>query len=565
MNPRLICLALSACLLTACGRDSGPLPPLAYVPADTPYVMAALDPVPLEVAQTGVAMGNLLLPSYREFLDLAIANLERDSATESGGLPLLRALRAELGDGDDISAVIEAWGFSLTPLSAFYGIDLVPVMRVELADPQRFTAGVARLESAAGTALARGSVDDLGYWSFQPEGAPLQTVFAVHGNQLVLTLAPAAADDALLRRLFGLELPERSLLDSESLEALNRRFGFVDFGSGYLDHARLFELLAKPMSGSQGAFLKAMKFTPPNISSETCLAEGRAMVAQWPRTALGYTRFDAGGYRMRAVLEAPAPVLADLRGLLAPTPGLGEAAAALASFSVALKVDALPPLAGKWASAVRSAPWACEALQPLNEAFLELGEALQNPAVYAVGPSANAVHVMLDVFEPAAADADNDEPTVEGRLLIGSPNPQGLVAMARNFVPELAEFRLEPDAEPVALPTLPNTPDTLQLFGAASAEALGIALGEGQRDRLQSALAVDAGADRPLLQFSYRGAVYGSLMRMVTQQAAIDDPDAPDMSAMFELYEDMIERVDGQLLFSADGIEFTSEVVVPQR
>lgn len=555
-----------ALLLAACGKDDGPLPPLAYVPADTPYVMGAIEPIPQAVANEWLSLSSALLPMYRDLLDKAIADLEDKPAEEAKGLPLLRGLKAELEGKADLAQLADAWGFSLTPLSALYGIDLVPVMRIELADAARFAAAVARMEAAAGVALSRGSVDGLSYWSVQPDEAPLRLVFATQGNQLVATLAPATTDDALLRRLLGLELPGNSLLKAGTLAALNQRLGFVSYGSGYLDHARLFELFMKPMTGSQGAFLKALKITPPDTSSEACLSEGRALTTQWPRTAVGYTRFDASGYRMRALIEAPKPVMDDLRTVLAPTPGLAEAANALVSFSFALKADALPPLASKWANAVRSAPWTCEALQPLNESFSELGDALQNPAVYAIGPSANAVHVLLSKFElPAGGLSSGETPSFEGKLLIGSPNPQGLVAMARNFVPQLAEFRLEADAEPVALPTLPEAPVDLQLFGAASSQALGIAIGEAQRDSLRASLAVNATGPQPLLQFSYQGKFYGGVMRSVMEEAAKADPSAPDMSAMFKLYEDMIERADGQMLFTADGIEFTSEYVVPKR
>ncbi|MCG6116871.1 MAG: hypothetical protein MEQ07_01580 [Aquimonas sp.] len=566
MRRRLIPIVLSALALAACGGDTDPLPPLAYVPADTPYVMGAIEPIPQAVAAQWLAFGNTLLPVYRDMLDQAITDLDTKPSAETEALALLRGLRGELEGKTDVSQLVEAWGFSLTPLTAFYGIDLVPVLRVELADVDRFAASVARMEAAAGSTLTQAAVGDLQYWSVQPDDAPLQVVFAVQGGQLVAALAPAAADDSVLRRLLGLERPSKSLLDAGTLGALNKRLGFVAYGSGYLDHARMFELMVKPMTGSQGAFLKALKITPPEVSSEACLREGRALAAQWPRTAFGYTRFDAGGYRMRALLEAPSAVMDDLRSVLAPTPGLSEATSALASISFAFKADALPPLAAKWSNAVRSAPWACEQLQSLNEAFSELGDAMQNPAVYAIGPSANAVHLLLSTFDlPSGALASGELPTVEGKLLIGSPNPQGLVALARNFVPQLAEFRLETDAEPVALPTLPDAPVDLQLFGAASGQALGIAIGESQRDSLRAALAVNSAGPQPLLQFNYQGAFYGGLMRVVMEEEAKANPDAPDMSEMFKIYEDMIERVDGQLLFSADGIELTSEYTAPQR
>jgi len=429
-------------------------------------------------------------------------------------------------------------------------------MRVELADAGKFRASVERVSEAAGHSLQQARIGELDYWYFDPPDAEvkLRAIVALHGQQLVATVAPRDADDSVLRRLLGLDLPDRSLLQAETLQDLNRRLGFVPFGTGYLDHARTFELLAQPMSPTQSAFLKAMKLQPEPLS-EVCLAEGRALTRSWPRTVLGYTRFDASGYSMRAIVEAPSAVMADLKTTLAPTPGLADAASALASFSIALKVDALPALASKWAAAVAAQPWTCDALVPMNEGFAQLGQSLQNPAVYAVGPTANSVHVMLSKLE-LPADEDGT-PKFEGSLLIGSPNPQGLVAMARNFVPQLAEFRLETDAAPVALPALPDAPVELPMFGAASAQALGIAIGEAAAADLPRQLKVDASAPQPLIQFSYDGAFYGRMMKQVMERAETD-PNAPDMSAMFNLYEKMLGRVDGRLQFTDQGIEFVS-------
>ncbi len=57
---------LAALLLAACGKDEGPLPPLAYVPADTPYVMGAIEPIPQAVADEWLALSSSLLPMYRD-------------------------------------------------------------------------------------------------------------------------------------------------------------------------------------------------------------------------------------------------------------------------------------------------------------------------------------------------------------------------------------------------------------------------------------------------------------------------------------------------------------------
>ena len=84
---------LAALLLAACGKDDGPLPPLAYVPADTPYVMGAIEPIPRAVADEWLALSSRLLPMYRDLLDQSIKELEAKPAEEAPGLPLLRGLR----------------------------------------------------------------------------------------------------------------------------------------------------------------------------------------------------------------------------------------------------------------------------------------------------------------------------------------------------------------------------------------------------------------------------------------------------------------------------------------
>lgn len=558
---RLRPVLVSAILLSlvACGRDAGPLPPLGYAPADTPYVMGAIEGMAEADVRAWLAKTDDVPALYVGLLAPMIAELEAKPADEAKMLPMLRALKAEL-DGKTSTQIVADWGLSTSARSALFGIDLVPVMRVELADAEKFRAGVERVAAAAETSLSKARIDALDYWYFQPDDAPLRLLLALHEGQLVASIAPAGADEGLLRRLLGLELPADNLLDAGTLQTLNKRLGYVPQGSGYLDHARLFELVAQPMSANQSAFLKALKITPEPLS-EACLAEGRELTRQWPRTAMGYTRLDQQVQSMRLLVEAPQSVSTDLRALLAPTPGLAQAGTSLANFSIALKVDALPQLASKWASAVDAKPWTCEMLQPLNASFAQMRDGLANPAVYAIGPAAHSVHVMLsNLVLPKDEDG---EPEFAGTLLIGSPNPQGLVAMARNFVPQLAELRLELDAEPVALPTPPDSPVELELFGAASANVLGIAVGASERDGLKAAMAVDTAGPQPIMQGGYQGKFYADMMRQMAELAAQEDPNAPDMRAMFDLYERFIARTETQLLFTEAGIELISSNEMP--
>src|SRR5690606_11538622 len=150
-------------------------------------------------------------------------------------------------------------------------------------------------------------------------------------------------------------------------------------------------------------------------------------------------------------IETSGAIAENLNSLLAPTPGLVKARDALASFSFSMRPGAIPALSNRIANNTAKNPWTCPALASLNEAAQKAREVGNNPALYAAAPMAYSLHVALSrlAFTP-----DDDEHPVEfaGKLLIGSDNPAGLVAMSKSFVPQLAELNLAPGAPPQRIP-----------------------------------------------------------------------------------------------------------------
>lgn len=563
-------IVFSSIFLTACGKDEGPLPPLAYVPADTPYVMAAIEPMPEAFMDAWIEGTDPIMGAYVEFFDGMVRKMEEDGEVDPQAIALLQGLKAELS-GKTVRQMMQDWGLSLAPRSAVYGMDLIPVVRLEIADEAKLRQTVARLEKAAGTSLSTAKVDDIEYWYLQPADKPLRGVLAVQGGHLVLSFTPADADETLMRQVLGLELPKQSLADTEALTAFNKRFGYTPYGSGWLSSARVLELILEPRSGYQAAYLEALDIQPNEQEwPEGCLDEARTIAKHWPGFAIGYTEFSGSGYRMRTVLETPPTVATDLKTLLAPTPGLDLASGM--GFSVALKADALPPLATKWTNDLQAATqgWKCVALTlPLALASTKTSESLNNPALFMIGPMLHSVNMQFNRLELPKAGADGEmadqPPEFEGKVLIGSPNPQGLLASARSFVPELAELRLEDGADPVALPALPNSPVEMATFAAVDKGALGIAIGDAERDGLKAALA--PGRSQPILQFNYRGDFYADFLRKVMTQLPVEeDREQTELTLrLMDASARMIERSSFELGVSDQGIDIIVEMRVKKR
>lgn len=525
--------------------------PLAYVPADTPYLFANLEPVPAEVSAQWMQQMDLVGELWRSQLAGAIAKLqqERPDAPE---LKWMQAIGAEL-EGKTLQQVFESMGHDVRARVALYGIGLAPVLRVTLADAEKFRAFLARLEQRGGTPFPRATLDGQEYLNL--EGGPdarLRGIVAVQDGQLVLTLAPRG-DDAALRELLGLQKPARTLQDGATLRALNQEFAYLPYGSGYFDVRALLQRFTAAPTPLETAFLAALQVEKPALDP-VCQAEYEALAAAVPRMSFGYTAMDAKRADMVARLETNAAIAADLRTLRAPMPGLAQADEAPFNVGVSFKLGALPGLVGKWADAVAAAPWQCPTLQPLNQSFAQGRQQLANPVVFGAAPVFEGLHAIATRLE---LKGPGETPDVGGKLLIGSPSPAALVGMAKSFVPQLASLQLAPDGKVHKLPALPDVPAELPTWVAMNDHVLGLAIGPGEEADLADYLQVDP-ARQPLFVVGYSGALFAQFNRQVLEQAAAATADGADAAALEQQKQaaEMVSRMYAQIRRMEMRIEF---------
>jgi hypothetical protein len=536
----------------AADGSSDPNAPLAFVPADTPYVFANIEPFPTAITTRWMQQFDVAARLWQSQLAQGIKKLEatRPDAPE---LKWLRAVNAEL-EGKTMTQVFDTLGYDLQGRFALYGVGLVPVMRISLAAPEKFEAFIARLEKQVGSPFPRGKVEGQEYFSLVAPEGKLRGILALQQRQLVLTLAPASDDSALVQ-LLGVQRPARSLGEAGALAALNEQFGYLDNGSGYFDTRALLAQLSAPATPVETAFLTALDIQKPAIDP-TCASEYAALAAAVPRLSFGYTRLDAQHMDMVSRLETNAAIAADLRTLRAPMPGMDKTADSPLNFGVSLKLAALPPLVDKWASAIAAAPWQCEALKGLNESAAQSKQQLANPVVFGAAPVFEGLHLIATRLELKSMA---QTPDFAGKLLIGSPNPAALLGMAKSFAPPLASLQLAPDGKVHALPALPDMPPGMPAFAAMTKNVLGLAVGEGEDKDLPAYMNADP-AQQPLLVLGYSGALFGQFNKiMLEQAAAIADPaEAAAQKEMAEMMAQMygqIRRTEIRVEFGEHGIE----------
>ena len=513
---RTLALGVAGILLAGCGHKDKDAP-LAFVPADTPYVAANLDVLDDSTRAALFAQADAQLPSQVAQMKAAADELK---ATDPNAANLLRAFAGEL-DGKTLEQFAQASGLDMKGYSAFYGLGLSPVLRFQLSDPAAFDAFVGRLETAYGKPLEKASVGGQSYRRYVSKKSGTELILAVVGKQAVAALLPSDTSEAMLREALGLDRPAKSLQDDGRLAKLATAKGYRKYAVGMLDLSRLLPLAA---SGKDPLFMALWKARAEAESAKTgepvanqmqvpasCETDAARIAARVPSMSFGYTRLDAKHQDARFDVALASDITQAFSGLKVALPGLGTGAQAPFDVSLALPVAELRAFWSAQADAVAAKPFSCPALSELNDSFAKLAPAMQKAAIPPFGDLLG-VRIALDSFD---AKGGRGMPAFTGRLVVGTSNPAGLLAMGQMMTPALAQLKLTNDGKPAALPA-----DLTRMVGqpawlAMGEKALALGIGPGEDSKLAATLKEPGGDAGRMMRLHLDGAMYQSWLKLI--------------------------------------------------
>jgi hypothetical protein len=440
---------------------------LDVVPADTPYVMASLEPFP----------GETMERMTRPFIGLFDA---ASSMRAAGGVSAedeaMLDVMAELKQLMTVEG-LQAAGLPRDLRAAVYGHGVWPVWRMELADAAKFEAFVTRFLEKTGVRHIVGELGGRRTWRFELEAYALTlTIDPAHGHAVAAFL-PAGAPEGQLRGALGFDPQDTSVADTGVLSKIAGDRGWKGIGVGYVDLRRL----ARVGSDQMGA-------------DEVCRAELAELAEAMPRVLLGYTGLDEKEMTVEMVVE----LRKDLRDQLAAVQtdaGLGDGPAPGALFELAAAADvtrALSFVAAR-ARAVAQDPYQCDLLTSLNE--LSSLSILDAPSFFG---ELQGVRAVLETFDVSTRD-------VQAWMIVRAREP---VAFMQGFASALGMdlSALTDDGQPVVMPLGGFIPDANV---AAKGDTAVIAIGRTATRRIPELLELRSSGRSPLLLFSYD---YGRFM-----------------------------------------------------
>lgn len=553
----LACSIFVATLLAACSKSSSDAnAPLTYVPADTPYVFANLERTPKAVTEQWAKHMQEYWPVAFGMYDGMLAKLDKQADAKFA--PFLKIAHAVVDEikGLDSLDKLRAVGIKPDALMAFYGVGMAPVLRFELGDPAAFKAEIARVEQKAGEKLPVGKTGNQEYWQWAHEKA--MVIVAIEGSQLVATVAPLDASDTLKQTLLGMVRPTQSIDAAGTLQALAKQYEYSPYGEGFVDFTRIATRLSNAPTGTDLEIAKALGL-PITGSDAACKNDYMRIAQKFPRLTAGSKELSEKRMRIGMQMETDADLAKQLMASLQAAPGTGAAGEGIVDFSVSLPLLKLKDFWLAQADAVAAHPFSCASLTDLNEGFAKMKAKLD---VTIPPPLSDMVswRVVLDKLQMRSGSM----PDVAGRVLYGSTNPAGAVAMAQLAVPALKDLKLTADSKPVALPAGLAPAGTPPLFAAMSDKALAIGAGNGEDAALTNFLNAPAAQQPEFLRVYGTGAIYSlmaDLMGQVKAKLPAESQAQFDaQSKMFKIYEKWIRSFELNMSVNARGISL-DEVV----
>lgn len=574
---RLIVIALcSAFVLAACGKseEEASVAALAadssllkYVPADSPYIFANVEPMPEAVLDKLEPRLDRVLRAYDALLRQAVSSAlteAGDAAGASADAEKFAAVAAELSALMSVEGLRGA-GIDRESTAVLYGNGLLPVLRMSVSDSGLFEAALDRIEDKAEQEM---SVQAIGDHSFRYIAADqVKLILAPQDDQVVVTMAPTSFDDEGISQLLGLTPPARSIADARTLRTLAETYGYTPQLVGFVDMQALVERLIGEPSGLDAKLFASTGMKARPQLSAVCKTEIREVATIAPRIVFGYTDITTEQMQSHALLELRDDIGKGLAALPVAVPGLNRDPGGLFSFGMSLDVMAARKFYEARLDALEADPYTCESFAQMQAGVAAGRQALQQPVPPMIYDFRGFLAVINDL---EGLDLASGAPptSIDGRFLLAMKNAPSLLALGAMFSPELAGLSLEPDGEPVPFRSQQLAGIVDSVYVAMTDDAIALSFGAGMQDGLEGMMAADADANGTTLTFSMDASRYYAFIgeAIMLAEEDSDAPMPPEMQAVMNevmlSFSELYERMRLAVRLTDRGIELDTTITL---
>lgn len=552
-----IALAIVACSKTDKAEKAADI--LQFVPADTPYVVAALEPTPQDLYDKLEPVFNQMMDTYGKVIETAIA-------AEMGKLPEDSEKRAEVEKAsavvDELMSIMSLEGLRGAGIDresqfVMYGNGLLPVVRIRLTDPELFESTIERVEEKAEQGMSTAEIDGQPYRFVDLD--ELKIVLGTFGDYAVVTLMPSSFDDKQLRQMLGLERPAENIASSGRISAVAEEFGFTKHMVAIIDSNRLASIFLDEPTGLN-ADLLAIADYDAGVLGDVCREEIRSLVGIAPRVVMGYTRIDDEQLDSTMVIELRDDIATGLATLPANVPGLGEDQGGLLSFGMGFNLQAVRSFYEARLDALEADPYECEQFADMQNGVAKGREILNQPVppiVYDI----RGFMAVVDELDGLDFASKRPPENVEASVVLAVDNASALVQLGSMFSPEIAALNLQPDGKAVQFSPRQLGGQVDDAYLALGENALAISVGASAESKVSKLLDAGSATPPPFMSMTMDAARYYALIGDAMMQEPGDQEGELPLETREALRDMMVnigsiyERIVFDVRFTARGVE----------
>lgn len=561
---RALCLASIAFIASCSQTNDAHNSPLSFAPSDSAFVYGNTEPMPfmppLSSQDAIKILAHSMKGSYQKYLERAKANRAASENNE-------QATPEETKAADSFAEVVDAYvggsektGIKDQGLSAFYEINGLPVLRIELANTETFKNFVGMVEQATESTFAVKTIDGQAYWSLALPNSKIQAelVAAVQGQQAVFSLYVPAAD-VRLQTLLGLEKPKQSILDSSEWQAANKDYGLQAYGTFLVRPQKVVErVLGTATTDSWMAQLSRGSASDFYLSS-TCRQEMASIAAKVPRIVVGYTKVDASHFDWTAAFALEPQLAASLAQVPVAVPGVGSTSTQELELGFGIDFNKLASVIRTQTQAISAAPYECSQLASLNTGAKSTPQLLS--ALNMAAPFLNGAHFSGSIPQLPSGkfptSKEMQDVVLDASLWVSSPDPRGVLGMLQGWWPAMRSLTLQVPQAPKRIDIDALTPskrkNATPVWFVSNESGLGVAMGNSLTT-LEQSLVASPLKTPPVFSQSVRASFYTKILAQGLQTKETD----PELAAWTQSYERSFSRIDyarADVFFTGKGIE----------
>lgn len=435
---------------------------LVHVPADTAYLMANKEPIPEKLMKHQMQRSKDIIAMFRDS-----DNFKKTSAESEGHNKFFSALFEEYEQllADD---KISETGLSLKASSVFYGYEMMPVLRLGIADKDKMMAMIKRAEEKSSYNVEFTKCGEFDcFESTNPKGNLAVTAVFLE-DQLAASIYSVDNKEGLKKHLIGEANPKKSY-SVANWDGFLKENDYPGYGDGFIKLKNIF-VHAKPL------IIEDMKGEMDEKSLNGCLAVADQHLDNMTEIVFGTKELEEKIIAYELLFKTSEVVSTVLQTLANETNIPQRTEDAIFDFGVNIDFTKL-----------RSA------LTQYSTFLIKSGEENKCPAIKAqdirkgMGGMAMVMSMGLSQFNSLYASVsdiqldDKMKPKkVDVVISVGSDDPAGLLAMAGMMAPPLLSLKIPDDGSVVKLPEglIPSKGGVMpDVFLSQSEKALNIFVG----------------------------------------------------------------------------------------